>query len=78
MIEITLSDGKIIEAHEPTAGMLRRAINDSKLEGDRLFSILRDCTGMSFDELDNIKIQDVEKIAEAIGVNKYNNTPSEQ
>lgn len=77
MIEITLSNGQVVQAHEPTAGMLRRAINDSKLEGDRLFSILRDCTGMSFDELDSIKIQDVEKIAQAIGVNQYN-TPSEQ
>lgn len=77
MIEITLSDGKIIEAHEPTAGMLRRAVNNSKFEGDRLFSILRDCTGMSLDELDSIKLHDLTKISEAIGVNQYN-TPSEQ
>lgn len=62
---VKLSVGEV-KFNEPTARMLRAAMDMEKGEGSRAFFIIGECTNMSLDELDKLSLNDINTLSEVL------------
>ncbi|PZT47262.1 hypothetical protein B6S12_09995 [Helicobacter valdiviensis] len=65
-VMITLENGAEVKFNPPTAGMLRRAMDNTKGEGTRAFYLIGECTNMSLEELDKLSLGDINKLSSAL------------